>query len=69
MGEGTGSVGDGAEMRKCAGESSSSKSSISVLSRRSVIVSLALSGLAALSSVSVAVGDAGCIGIDGEGAE
>jgi hypothetical protein len=67
MGEGTGSVGDRAEMRRCAGESSSSFTS--VLSRRSVMVSLALRGLAALSSVSVAVGDAGCIGIEGEGAE
>jgi hypothetical protein len=65
MGEGAGSVGDSAEMRKCAGDSSSTR----VLGCRSVMVSLALSGLAALSSVSVAVGDAGCIGIEGEGAE
>jgi hypothetical protein len=67
MGVGKGSVGDSAETRMCAGESSSS--STSVLPRRSVMVPLALSGLAALSSVSVAVGDAGCIGIEGDGAE
>lgn len=67
MNSGNGSVGDSAETRVCAGESSSS--SRSVLPRRSVMVPLALSGLAALSSVSVSVGDAGCIGIEGEGAE
>lgn len=35
---------------------------------RPVMVSLALMGRAALSSVRVAEGEAGCIGIEGEGA-
>ena len=69
MGDGKGSVGDSAEMRMFFGEYSSSSSSTPALLRRSVMVPLALSGLAALSSVSVSVGDAGCIGIEGEGAE
>lgn len=71
IGDGAGNVGDKADTRRCDGDSSSAsaKSSIWVLSWRSVMVSLALVGRAALSSVKVAVGDSERIGMDGEGAE
>jgi hypothetical protein len=69
MGEGAGIVGDNAETRRCVGESCSAESGVWLSGCRPVMVPLALIGLAALSSVRVADGDTGCIGIEGEGAE